>query len=139
VLELVRSALNRARTHFIIFSVKGSIFEGRAASSGIPAGRVRALHIPVTEPSVLKVAAESGEYLGWLPETPQHDALRALLPEGAREEVYVASVMVSGRSALILLLAGSGNLAQARTWINQLATVAGQALEEIVRSRKRSP
>jgi hypothetical protein len=152
-LELARSAFEKTKTpdevveglifglapaRTIVLAVRSSSYVGRAGSAGFEREAVRKVEILNSSPSVVQTAARSGFYLGALPHTAPHDALRALFG-GEDDEIYVASVTASGHPTLVLLCdpAGLGGSVDATRRIDNLAEAAGQALERILVSRKR--
>jgi hypothetical protein len=86
---------------------------------------------------VADLAIQRGHYLGALPLTDVHESLRQLLPPGDAGEIYVAPVMLLGRPSVMLVLARLGHTTPSTRRADEIAAAAGQALERIVRNRKR--
>jgi hypothetical protein len=130
--------LGLAPSRAVVLAVRANAYVGRAGSSELSQVAVRKLEISASVPSVLQTASRSGFYLGALPHTPAHEALRALFDNGD-DEVYVAGVKASSHTVLAIVCepAPLGGSVDATRRIDALATAAGQALERIVVSRKR--
>jgi hypothetical protein len=136
VLELLRSCLTPAVS--IVFAVKGTSFDGRASSPEVEArASVKQISLLSHQPSVLETAVKSGFYLGPIPNTPNHRELRDALPPDAVHEVYVTVVTVSDRPSLVWLLAGFEQSLDLTRRADDIAQVAGRALERILRQRKK--
>jgi hypothetical protein len=136
VVAALITGLAPART--VVLAVRSSSFVGRAGSAAFERDVVRKVEVLNSSPSVLQTATRAGFYLGALPHTPAHDALRALF--GANDdEVYVACVVASGHPSLVVVCDPSplGGSSDATQRIDVLATAAGVALERILVSRKR--
>jgi hypothetical protein len=123
----------------VALTLRGSAFEARTGSLELgDTERIRRVRLPTSTASVLETAIHQGYYLGALPTTAAHDSLRELLPPRADEEVYVAPIIVSGRASVVLVAARLTQTTVASRRIDQIAGAAGEALERIVRNRKRS-
>ncbi len=119
-----------------VFAEQGAVHRGRAASPSLGgAVAARAVAQPSSSACVLDRATTAGSYLGPLAPWEQNAAIDRLLG-GVVGEVYAVPVVVSGRSALVLLLASMQATALASRRADELAKVAGRALERIVRTRK---
>jgi hypothetical protein len=123
----------------LALALRGSSYEGRAASSELrdPPERLGKVKLPTGSTSVVDLAIKQGYYLGALPTTPVHQSLREILPSRAEHEIYVAPVMVMGRPSVMLVLARLGHTMPSTRRADEIAAAAGQALERIVRNRKR--
>ncbi len=123
----------------LALALRGSSYEGRAASSELrePAERLGKVKLATGCKSVVDLALKQGYYLGALPTTIVHESLRDILPAPADSEIYVAPVMVMGRPSVMLVLARLGLTLPSTRRANEIAAAAGQALERIVRNRKR--
>ncbi|HYQ14968.1 MAG TPA: hypothetical protein VEQ58_04410 [Polyangiaceae bacterium] len=136
VLELLRNSLAPAVS--IVFAIKNASFDGRAASSEIEARTtIKQISLLSHQPSVLETAVKSGFYLGPIPNTPNHRELRDALPPDALHEVYVTVVTVSDRPSLVWLIAGFEQSLDLTRRADDIAQVAGRALERILRQRKK--
>ncbi len=123
----------------VALATKGSFFEARAASTELrdPPERLRKVRVPTGTPNVIETALRQGFYLGTMPTTFAHDSLRELFPPSAEREVYVAPVAVLGRASVVLVVARLGQTTLATRRVDEVAAAVGQALERIVRNRKR--
>lgn len=152
-LEEVRATFDRTRTPddvvaalllglapapAVVLAVRSNAYVGRAGSPELSQVAVRQIQIPTSQPSVVQTAARAGFYLGALPHTPPHDALRSLFG-GTEEEMYVAAVSASGHPSLVLLCdpTALGGSLDATRRADTLASQAGAALERILLNRKR--
>lgn len=128
--------LEALATRAAVFAIRGGAYEARAGSSGLgDPERLRSVRLPAGEPSVIETAAESGYYLGLLPGTRVHDALRELFGD---TEVYVARIALGDRPVLFPVMAGLETAFGATRRADELARNAARALERILRQRKRS-
>lgn len=137
--ELTRmlvNALTRVASRVVAFAVRGRVFEGRDSNDAASRSKVRALIVPMDSASVLSTAVKTGQYLGPLPETAVHAELAALLGR-PKEEIAVGAVTVSGRAALLYVLAGFRTAYLTTRRATELGQAAGRALERMVRDRKR--
>jgi hypothetical protein len=85
---------------------------------------------------LLDEALKSGSYLGPVAPTVVHAELRARLGETVGE-VYALPIQVTGRPVLVLLTGRHGPSLEATRRANRLGEAAEQALERIVRLRRR--
>ena len=124
----------------LVLAVRGQAYEGRAGSALLDAQGVRRIRLAAGVPSVAETAIRQGFYLGTLPLTSAHGAIREVLGSDADGEVYVAEVRVSSRPSLIVLVAlikALGASVEATRKTDELCRAAGQALESIVVTKKR--
>jgi hypothetical protein len=136
VLGLMRESLAPAVS--IVFAVKSNSFDGRVASSDVEArASVKSISLLSHQPSVLESAVKSGFYLGPIPNTPNHRELRDALPPDTVHEVYVTVVTVTERPSLVWLIGGFENSLDLTRRADEIALVAGRALERILRQRKK--
>jgi hypothetical protein len=152
-LELAKGAFEEARTpddvvaalitglapaRTVVLAVRSSSYVGRAGSAAFERDAVRGVEVPSSSPSVLQSATRAGFYLGALPHTEAHDALRGLFGS-TDDEVYVVSVTASGHPSLVVVCDPSvlGGSTDATQRVDVLAAAAGRALERILVSRKR--
>ena len=137
VVDALGQALHRVAPRVVLLASKAGVYEGKSAF-GIPEGAsVRELCIPSGAPSVIETAAGAGFYLGPIPDTGPQAEIGRLLGAGADTEAYVVPVDVSGRAALIVVLAGFDGAFGATRLADRLVRAAGDALQRIVRGRKR--
>jgi hypothetical protein len=123
----------------VVLSVRAGTYSGRAASPGLPADLAQKIKLAAGTASVVETAVRTGLYLGALPHTPAHQALRELFGADADAEVYVVPVLASGHPTLVLVsqLAKLGPSVSATGRADTLARAVGRALERIVMSKKR--
>jgi hypothetical protein len=123
----------------IALTLRGSSYEARAASAELrdPPERLARIKLATGAGSVIDRALDRGFYLGPLTTGAVHDALNEMLPARVTDEIYVTPVMVLGRPSLMLLVARLGHSTPSTRRANEIAAAAGQALERIVRNRKR--
>jgi hypothetical protein len=124
----------------LVLAVRGQAYEGRAGSPLVDAQGVRRIRLPIGTPSVAETAVRQGYYLGTLPLTSAHGAMREVLGRDADGEVYVTQVSVSNRPSLVVVIAlvkALGGSVEATRKVDELCRAAGHALESIVVSKKR--
>jgi hypothetical protein len=124
----------------LVLAVRGQAYEGRAGSAPLDAQGVRRIRLAAGVPSVAETAIRQGYYLGTLPLTATHGAIREVLGNEADGEVYVTNVSVSSRPSLVVLIAltrALGGSVEATRRADELCRAAGRALESIVVSKKR--
>ena len=63
----------------LVLAVRGQAYEGRAGSAALDAQGVRRIRLPAGVPSVAETAVRQGYYLGTLPLTAVHGAIREVL------------------------------------------------------------
>lgn len=136
VLEQLASGLAPVARRVILFVPHGPSFQARAARPELDADRLRRLRLPTAAPNVFSGALEASYYLGRLPQAPGRAELGAVLT--GDDEVYILPVLVSTRPALIAVMSGFESAFTATRRADQLGEAAGQALERIVRAKKRS-
>jgi MshEN domain len=136
VVEQLVQGIGPVARHVIVFAPHGPSFEARAARPRPAADLMRRLRVPVAPPSVFVAALDAGYYLGRLPQAPGRAELLELL-DGADDEVYVLPVLVSTRPALVAVMSGFESAFSATRRADQLGEAASQALERIVRAKKR--
>lgn len=136
VAELLAEGATSAASLAIVLAVRPAVYEGRAASRGVPrSGAIRSLRVPAGLASAFDTAAHSGRYLGALPDDAVHGPVRSLL---GSDEVYLCPVVVSGRPVLLLALSGMPTSFEATRRADALAAGAGERLEAILRSKKKN-
>jgi uncharacterized protein (UPF0548 family) len=124
----------------LVLAVRGQAYEGRAGSSLLDAQGVRRIRLPFGVPSVAETAVRQGYYLGTLPLTSTHGAMREVFGRDADGEVYVTQVTVSNRPSLVVVVAlvkALGGSVEASRRVDELCRAAGQALESILVTKKR--
>jgi hypothetical protein len=122
--------------HVAVFAEQGGVHRGRAASPSLGgAAAARAAAQPSSPECVLDQAVARGSYLGPLEPLGRNAVIHHLVG-GSVGEVYAVPVIVSGRPALVLLLASLQATALATRRADELARAGGAALERIVLARK---
>jgi hypothetical protein len=119
----------------LVLAVHRDMFEARAAGGSL-GGQQAPLGIPSGHGSLLDEALKSGSYLGPVTPTVVHAELRARLGETVGE-VYALPIRVAGRPVLVLLTGRHGPSLEATRRANRLGEAAEQALERIIRFRRR--
>lgn len=130
--------LGLAPAQAVVLAVRSNAYVGRAGSPELSQVAVRQIQIPTSQPSVVQTATRSGFYLGALPHTLPHVALRSLFGS-TEEEMYVVAVSASGHPSLVVICdpTALGGSLDATRRADSLASQAGAALERILISRKR--
>jgi hypothetical protein len=136
VVTAIASAAGSGFGQIVVYALRGEAYEARAASAPAARDALEMLGMSSEEPSILRSAAEAGYYLGSLPTTLPHAALRSLIAPGQGDELYAVPVMVSGRTALVILIYGFGFAFATTQAADRLARAASETLERIVMSRK---
>jgi hypothetical protein len=124
----------------VVLAIRGQGYEGRAGSPSLDAPGVRRIRLPAGAPSVAETAVRQAFYLGTLPLTAAHGALREVFGRDADSEVYVTPVSVSNRPSLVVVAAlvrALGPSVEATRRIDEICRAAGHALEGIVVTKKR--
>jgi hypothetical protein len=123
----------------VVLSVRAGTYSGRAASPGLSTDAAQKVRFTAGTASVIETAVRTGLYLGALPHTPAHQALRDVFGGDADAEVYVLPVLASGHPTLVLVsqIAKLGPSVEATARADELARAVGKALERIVLSKKR--
>jgi hypothetical protein len=124
----------------VVLSVRAGTYSGRAASPGLSTEAAQKVRLTAGTASVIETAVRTGFYLGALPQTPAHQALRDVFGGDADAEVYVLPVLASGHPTLVLVsqIAKLGPSVEATARADELARAVGKALERIVLNKKRS-
>ncbi len=123
----------------LILAVRSGSFEVRAGSSALGAApELRELRVPAGNGSLLDTAARLGFYLGPMAQLGALRELEGRWDVSPGSDCYARSVNVSGRPSLILLIAGFSESAEATRRADVLSKEAGDALERIVRARKKN-
>jgi hypothetical protein len=135
VTVLVRG-LSRVARRALVLAVRGKVFEGRDANDDATRVAIRSLVVSSDRPSVLLTAVQTGGYLGPIPETRVHADLARPLA-GFTEQIAVGTVLVSGRAALVYVIAGFDTAYLATRRAQDLALACGKTLERIVRGRRK--
>jgi hypothetical protein len=135
VTVLVRG-LNRVARRVLVLAVRGKVFEGRDAGDDATRAAIRSLVVSSDRPSVLLTAVQSGSYLGPIPETRVHADLARPLA-GFTDQIAVGTVLVTGRAALVYVMAGFDTAYLATRRAQELAQACGKTLERIVRGRRK--
>jgi hypothetical protein len=135
VTELLVEGATSAASLAIVLAVRPAVYEGRAASRGVPrADEIRSLRVPAGLASAFDTAAHSGRFLGSLPDDAVHGPVRSLL---GSDEVYLCPIVVGGRPVLLLALSGLPTSFESTRRADALTGAAGARLEAILRAKKR--
>ncbi|MCC6648115.1 MAG: hypothetical protein IT374_21415 [Polyangiaceae bacterium] len=122
-----------------VFAATRGEFRGVRASESLAGhARVRELVVPAEGPSVFATAALMGHYLGPVPPTPVHAALREVLGASS-SEIAVAPVRVEGVLALLTLQAEIDDTMLATKRAEDVARAAGEALTRILHRDRQAP
>jgi hypothetical protein len=136
VVDQLVDALTPFAAQVAVFAEHGGVHRGRAASRSLGgATAARKVEQRGSPQCVLDRAVDEGAYLGRLVPADANGALEHWLGPSVGE-VYARSVVVSGRPALVLLLASLEASALATRRADELARAGGAALERIVLARK---
>jgi hypothetical protein len=119
----------------LVLAVHRDMFEARAAGGSLGPQQTP-LGIASGRGSVLDEALKSGFYLGPVPPSVVHAELRARLGETV-SEVYIVPIQVTGRPVLMMLTGRYGPSLDATRRADRLAAAAEQALERIVRIKRK--
>ena len=133
VAEALVSGLDPADV--LVLAVHRDMFEARAAGGSLGPQQAP-LGIPSGRGSLLDQALKSGFYLGPIAPSVVHAELRARLGETVGE-VYALPIQVAARPVLMLLIGRYGPSLEATRRADRLGEAAEQALERIVRLRRR--
>jgi hypothetical protein len=136
VVSVIVRGLSRVARRVLVLAVRGKVFEGRDANDEATRAAIRNLVISADRPSVLLTAVQGGSYVGPIPETLVHADLARPLA-GFTDQIAVGTVLVSGRAALIYVMAGFDTPYLATRRALDLAQASGKALERIVRGRRK--
>jgi hypothetical protein len=119
-----------------VFAAKKGGFRGVACNTELGDPEVfRAIEVSGDMPTVIASAAKSGSYLGPMPETPPHEALRRFMGE-VSGEVAAVLVRVAGRPAVVLFADELGDSMIATRRAEELGREAGHAFSRILNDAK---
>ncbi len=122
----------------LVFAVRNTAFEVRAGSPALGhAAQLRALRVPSGNGSLLDATARVGFYFGPLAQLAALTELEGRWGVPPGSDCYARAVNVSERPSLIVLMAGFSESTEATRRVDVLARNAGNALERIVRARKK--
>lgn len=122
----------------LVFAVRSVSFDVRGGSPGLGTpSELRALSVPAGTGSVLDTATQVGFYLGPFAPITTLAVLEAKWAAAVGSDCYARTVNVSERPSLVLLMTGFSESTEASRRADVLARAAGNALERIVRMRKR--
>jgi hypothetical protein len=136
VVDAIASSAGPGFGQIVVYALRGNAYEARSASTSTARDALEMLTMSSEEPSILKSATDAGYYLGSLPTTLPHAALRSLISPAEGDELYAVPVTVSGRTALVVLIYGFGFAFATTQAADRLARAASETLERIVVSRK---
>ena len=122
----------------LVFAVRNTAFEVRGGSAALgPPAELRALRVPSGNGSLLDATARVGFYFGPLAQLAALTELEGRWGVSPGSDCYARAVNVSERPSLIVLMAGFSESTEATRRADVLARNAGNALERIVRARKK--
>lgn len=122
----------------LVFAIRGATFDVRGGSFELGFGAdLKALRVPSGNGSPLDAATRVGFYLGPLPQIAALTSLDDKWGTAPGSDCYARAVNVSERPSLVLLMTGFSDSTEASRRGDALARAAGNALEQIVRLRKR--
>ncbi len=122
----------------LVFAVRNTAFEVRAGSPALGhAAELRTLRVPSGNGSLLDATARVGFYFGPLAQLAALTELEGRWGVPPGSDCYARAVNVSERPSLIVLMAGFSESTEATRRADVLARNAGNALERIVRARKK--
>jgi hypothetical protein len=131
VTRLLALGLETVADRVAIFSLRGRVLHGRAASAALGGNQaVARTKLDPTPGGVLAHAIEAGHYLG-----PVDAELGALLAKDT-DELYIGRVDVSGRPALVFVLGAMTNAFLASQHADRLSRAAQKALERLLVAKK---
>jgi hypothetical protein len=136
VLRNVVAGLSAVARRVGIFAIKREGFRGIECNPHLgDESAFRAICIDAVAPSILATAVAKGSYLGPLPETRPHEALRRLLGT-VDDEVLASVVKIGEKPALVLFADQIGDTMAATRRAEELGHAAGEALSRIVQAMK---
>lgn len=136
VVTILVYAMENVARRVVVFAARSKAYEGRETNHGPSRNAVRALSLPVNADTVLKAAVRTGRFVGPLPSGTANDGVRRVLGDSPGE-VVVGIVTVQSRPALVYVASGFDSVRLATRRGEQLAEAASQALERILRDRKK--
>jgi len=123
----------------LVFAVRSTSFDVRGGSQALGASAdLRTISVPLGNGSLLDAAARVGFYLGPFSQLSALTSLEGKWGAEPGSDCYARAVNVSERPSLIVLMAGFSESTEATRRADVLSRAAGNALERIVRLRKRS-
>jgi hypothetical protein len=136
VVTILVYGLESVARKVMVLAARSKVFEGRETSHAPAREFARTLSVPMSEPSILLSAVQSGRYVGPVPRTSVHSGLVRALGEPSGD-VAIGIVTVQSRPALVYVVADFERAALATQRGDVLAKAASAALERIVRNRKK--
>jgi hypothetical protein len=122
----------------LVFAVRGTSFDVRGGSSGLGSpSELRTISVPAGNGSLLDTATRVGFYLGPFVPIAGLITLDSKWAAVQGSDCYARAVNVSDRPSLVVLMTGFSESTEATRRADVLARGAGNALERIVRTRKR--
>jgi hypothetical protein len=122
----------------LVLAVRNASFDVRGGSPGLGApSELRKLSVPAESGGLLDTATRVGFYLGPFAAISALSSLDGKWSAPVGGDCYARTVNVSDRPSLIVLMTGFSESTEATRRADVLARAAGNALERIVRLRKR--
>jgi hypothetical protein len=137
VLELILVAARTVARKAALFVLKKDVFAGWTCTPEFGrTAELRELSIPFTDSSVLALSLPGPTYLGPMSATHAHAPIfGALRCDGRR--ITTTAVRVAGRAAVVLLCDDIDDPAVATRRLDEIAAVAGEALQRILASGRK--
>lgn len=137
VVEHVLSAMAPVAERVVVLAARADGFGGRAASHAVgDPESVRRLRVTAGASHAIETAVARGFFLGRLDADTEAGLVRALAAHA--RDAYLVTVTASGRPALLVAVAGMSSTFAASRRADEVARAAGEAIERILRARKRS-
>lgn len=135
VVESVLDAAAVLAPRIALFVARRDGFHGwRCSTSFGDQTALRALVMPLDQPSIFATATAAGFYLGPVPHTPGHGRLLAVMGT-AGSDVAVTVVRVAGKPAMLLVAEGLDDTMRGTKSLGELAKAAGAALSRLLTYR----
>jgi Type II secretion system (T2SS), protein E, N-terminal domain len=136
LMELVLLAVRPTAHKSALFAVKKDVYAGWMCTSEFGDRRELAqIQIDARKASLLAATAAAGTYVGPLPRNETHAPLAKLIRSQAPEVLGVA-IRAAGKSAVVLIAHDVLEPLKAMTVLSEVARVAGETLEKILRAKR---
>lgn len=133
---LIRGMLTIARRVGVLVVKKGELVGLACNPEFADLDALRALHVSLSQPSVLAAAMASGSYLGPIPRTAENAPLLDVMGE-ASSDVAIVAVTVGDRPVLLLIADELGDTMLATQRATKLTRAAGEAFVKLLRRKER--
>ena len=136
LMELVLIAVRPAAHKSALFAVKKDAYVGWICTSDFGERSALALvQIDSRVPSILSTTATVGSYVGPMPKNEAHAPLGKLI-KSPKPEVLGVAIKAAGRPVILLIAHEVPEPLRAMTVLSEVARVAGETLEKILRARR---